>query len=440
MLQTVLLSSVAAAIAYLAAVAVAAVAFALKEGGRREDPVDNQDALVSSRFTIPVSLIVPLVESTGAAGAFASTRSVSRDFFADLLDLHYPEFEVIVVADEQHPRVEALKAEWGFSAHEFFYRRSLETAEVRRIHRSSRDPRLILVEKRAAGRADAVNCGVNLSRYRYVSAVDAGIVFDADSLLRAMAAPLKDPAAVVGASSHVDVQAGSGIRDSGFDGITSLQSLASSRSLMGSRVLRRTPDAVPVAHDAVVVWRRDAIVQVGGFSTVAADSDLEMTIRLQTSATISGHVVRTAEIFGHIDPRSCPAPVRLTTRRRQVAALQAAWSLWAVGAPGRRMLAFVLASEVLTPIAQGWAVVATVGSALAGLVPRQDAILVVVLLSFGRAAVSSAALLLRGSAHGAPDGSALGRLMLFGPLEFVTSAPAALIGRATGLWSFAKRA
>jgi hypothetical protein len=429
MVQAVLLSSVGAALVYLAAVVVVAVAFALKQGGRREDPVDDHDALAASRFTIPVSLIVPLSVSTprGDTVHRKADSTQARDFFADLLDLHYPEFEVIVVADEQHPRLDRLKADWGFSAHEFFYRKSLATAEVRRIYRSSRDPRLMLVEKRAAGRADAVNCGVNLARYRYVSAIDAGIVFDPDSLLRAMAVPLKNPAAVVGASSHVEMH----------DNLAAPR-LASIRSLMLSRMVRRAPHAVP-AHDAVVVWRRDATVQVGGFSTDAADADLDMTIRVQASSAISGHVVRSAEIFGHIDRHLSGTRLELTTRR-QLAALQAARSLWALGAPGSRTLAFVLATEVLTPVAQAWAVAATALGAAVGWVAWRDVVLVLLLLSLGRAVVSGAALLLRGSTPGAPDESTLTRLLLFAPLEFVLSAPAALIGRAVGVWSFVTRA
>lgn len=420
MLQAALVYSVIATLLFLGAVALAAVVFALKRGGRREDSSEDREGLASSRFTIPVSIIVPLTGDSSAGGPAA------KEFFAALLTLHYPEYEVIVVADEQHAGLEALKSEWDLAAHEFFYRKSLETAEVRRIYRSNRQSRLLVIEKRAAGRADAMNCGVNLARYRYVTSVDAAIRFDADALLRAMAAPLRDPAASVGATSLVERRDGSALQ------------LAAIRSLMLSRMALTHGIAAPVAHDAVTVWRRDAILQLGGFSAIAADADFDMAIRVQTSPTLTGGVVQTPEIFGHIPARP-RQDVRYVAARRQRAALQAVGHLLTAGASARRGLAPVLGSAIVIPLAQLWAVVASVAAASAGWLAWRDAVLVVVLLSLGRGIVSSGALLMRGAAAGAPDGASLMRLLLFAPIESVVTGPAAMIGRATGAWFFAKR-
>jgi cellulose synthase/poly-beta-1,6-N-acetylglucosamine synthase-like glycosyltransferase len=421
MMQAALISSVIATLVFLGAVAFAVVVFALKRGGRREDSGEDREGLASSRFTIPVSVIVPLTgdSSTGEADA--------REFFVSLLALRYPEYEVIVVVDEQHPGLDALKAEWDLAAHEFFYRKSLETADVRRIYRSTRQQRLLVIEKRAAGRADAMNCGVNLARYRYVTAVDVDLRFDADALLRAMAAPLRDPAAAVGATTLVERR-----------GDGSALQLASIRSLMLSRIALTHGIAAPVAHDAITVWRRDAVLQLGGFSATAADADFDMAVRVQTSPALSGGVVQTPEIFGHVPSRP-RQDVRYVAARRQRAALQAVRHLLSAGASDRRGLAAVLGSAVVIPLAQLWVVAASVAAASAGWLGWRDAVLVVVLLSLGRGIVSSGALLMRGAAAAAPDGASLTRLLLFAPLECVVTGPAAIIGRAAGAWLFAKR-
>jgi cellulose synthase/poly-beta-1,6-N-acetylglucosamine synthase-like glycosyltransferase len=421
MLQAALVYAAIATLVFLGAVALAAVVFALKRGGRREDSGEDREGLASSRFTIPVSVIVPLT-SDGSAG-----DPGAREFFAALLALHYPELEVIVVVDEHHASLEALKSEWDLAAHEFFYRKSLETADVRRIYRSNRQSRLLVIEKQAAGRADAVNCGVNLARYRYITSVDPDIRFDAGALLRAMAAPLRDPAAAVGATSLVE-RRGNG---------SALQ-LAAIRSLMLSRMALTHGMAAPVAHDAITVWRRDAVLQLGGFSATAADADFDMAIRVQTSPSLSGGVVQTSEIFGHISTRP-RQDVRYVAARRQRAALQAVGHLLTAGASGRRGLAAVLGSAIVIPLAQLWTVVASVAAASAGWLAWRDAALVVILLSLGRGIVSSGALLMRGAAAAAPDGASLTRLLLFAPIECVVTGPAAMIGRATGAWFFAKR-
>jgi hypothetical protein len=329
----------------------------------------------------------------------------------------------------------ALKDEWALEAKEFFYRQSLATAAVQKIYRSGRDARLMIVDKTPArSLADALNCGVNLARFRYVSAVESGLVFDADALLRAMSAPLRDPASVAAATSHIESN-GAASHGRVSD---ALQRIASIRALMDSRLVWRTFQAVLSTHDAVSVWRRDGIVLLGGFSLDAADPGLDMMVRLQTSITprVTGRIVRSAEIFGQIAPRSLTSRIRLATRRH-TAALQVLW-------PGRtldsRAFVYFVMSEFVTPLVQAWVLVAVTAGALRGWIPWRDVALVVTLLSFGHAVVNSVAVLLRGAAPSAPDEPALRRLLLVAPLDFVVSGSVTAYAKGAAFWAFLKGA
>ena len=426
-MQALLQYSALAALGGLLTVALVTLALALKFGGRQEDSADDHDALAASRFTIPVSVIVPLGEKSPA----------SRDMIAALLGLSYPEFEVILVADDSAASaLDAIKGDWDLSAHEFFYRQSLSTSTVQRIYRSSRDPRLILVEKTAAGRADALNCGVNLARFRYTGVVDAGVVFEPDALLRAMSAALKDPARVVAASSHVETRPSAGA-DVPAD--AARQQLESIRSLMESRSIWRSLGNGLGPDRAMVVWRRDALLRAGGFSTDAVDPDLDMMRRLQTSTSASegsatSAVVRTTTVFGRVSPRSRADDLAaLVRRQRAVFDTLSAWT----GGPGRT-IAFFIASELLTPLLEMWVVFAMGLGVAAGWTSWRALALAVILLSLRRALVTSAALLLRGTAAGAPDERTLRRLLLLAPCEFVWFGPGAALARLHGAWAFLK--
>ena len=126
--------SIGLALAYLFAVALAVVVMAVRRGGRREDPPADHDAMSESRFTIPVSLIVPV-------GGGADDADVDRTIDA-LLALNYPQLEVIVIADGPSAS-EPLNAGWWLEARELFYRAALPTAPVRMMYRSARDSRLL---------------------------------------------------------------------------------------------------------------------------------------------------------------------------------------------------------------------------------------------------------------------------------------------------------
>jgi hypothetical protein len=422
--QALVITSLWLSLFYLLVVAGTAIVAALGAGGRREDRVLRDEA-VSGSVSDPVSIIVPL---TGDAASVSQT-------ITGLLDLNYPAFEVIVVGDGTAPaQIEDLSRDWQLEAREFFYRQALATANVKRIFRSAVDPRLMVIDKARGGYGDTLNCGVNVARYRYVVSVAPGIAFDNDALLRVMAAALRDPAHVVGASNHVEL----GADLSGASMGSAFQRLTSLRSLMNTRLTWRYRRCGLGPNGAVVVWRRDGVIKVDGFSRTAADADLDMMFRLQAEhAELGGRFARSGDVFGCV-PSQTTGEMFRTAGRRQVAALQvlrAMLSLRGTALRGRTLAHFV-ESEMLTPLAQLWVVAATVGGAAAGWFSWAVPVLVALLLSFGRAAVTSAALLLRGFAAGGPEEPELRRLLLMAPLEFLLYRPLLAVARLGGVLAF----
>jgi hypothetical protein len=384
MLQTLIVWSLVAALAYLAALTLAAIVLALRSAAQGAGALDDGYSFSASRFSIPASLVVPVT-------AEAQWRDAPSTIAA-LLDLNYTTFEVIVVADQLPPASwDALKTEWQLEAREIFFRASLGTAPVRMMYRSARDPRLVVVLKTPGSAADALNCGVNLARFKYVSAIEPGLAFDRDALLRVMKASKGDPARVVGATSHVETRGGW------------VQHLHAIRSLMESRLVWRRLSSALSPHEAVVVWRRDAVEQAGGFLDVW-DPHLEMAVRLQTAAAADAQweVVRTAEVFGYRRPRAFIDYIRHTLRRQR-AAVQALSSLRDADTSARTMLLYFFVSGVLTPFAQAWTIVATAACAALGWLPWTDVGLAVWLLVAGHGAVGAASQLVRGDLAPAPD-------------------------------------
>lgn len=392
---------------YLVAVAGVLIARALTTGGRRDDTIERDDARSTSRFTIPVSIVVPIARGTTTLGAFV----------ADLLALNYPEFEVILVCDAAAPTLLGeLTGAWHTEARELFYRKTLPTSDVRRIYRSTTDPRLVIVDQESSeGYADAMNCGVNIARYRYVASIDPRIRMDRDALLRLMAQPLRDPGRIVGASQLVE-------RRNGFACLSSI------RTLMASRLVWRQRRLSLGGLDGVAVWRRDAVLKCNGFPAHAADPGLALMFAMQASGSGS-RFVRDNGIFGTTDSaatwdRARAAGMRqrgawrsLGTMLRHRGAIR--WSTW---------LTFAHA-ELFVPLAHAVLLAAITAGALVGWTSWLTVASVLVLLAFGHAAVTAAALLVRGAAPHAPTELELKRLLLLTPAEFVVVRPALALGR-----------
>jgi hypothetical protein len=420
-LQVLLTGSIVAALVYLGTLATISVVAALRAGGRREDGPDSHDPIAASRLTMPVSIVVP-------AGAFPKLA----DTVAALLDLVYPELEVIVVADKDVTPLQDLTARWHLESREFFYRRTLDTAAPRRILRSMSEPRLIVIEQEARRYADTLNCGFNFARYRFVAVVPPGIAFDRTALLAAMTPALRDPVSVVGVGSPVEHVPDTASPDR--DG--SLQWLRSIRSLMIARLFWSHLRRGLGAHGGVTLWRRDAVVQANGFADVT-DPELDMMFRLQRRGEDERRFVSNEDPFGRV--QGVPSSTHSEAGARQRSALQviASWGPAAGHSVGWRAFGYFLDAEIVTPLAQAWLVVATTIGAAAGWFSWSAPLASVVLLSFGTAAVSAAALLVRGAHANAPEAAVVQRMLALAPAEFALNRPfrawarlSALLGRA----------
>ncbi len=345
---------------------------------------------------------------------------------------------MIVVADRiADATVEGLKREWALEPKELFYRRTLATAPVHRIYGSDRESRLVLVEKAAGGRADALNFGASLARFRYVVSVTPDVVFDRDALLRLMAPALRDPGTVLAVTSYVERKhttvAASAPGDDWTAAGEDFQRLRSIRSWMASRLAWHQLSCGVPPRDGVAAFRRDVILTLGGFSLDATDPEFDLLIRLQTQPEASsGRVVRTSEVFGHA-PTLSDSQVAAAAALRRRALREAFGTLSESDNAGigrlRLQMMSVLAVELITPATQVFALAAILVAALVGALDWNAPFLALLFMTFGYGLVSSSALLLRGGTPGAPVGVDLKRLLLRAPLEFVVYQPALIWAR-----------
>src|SRR5258708_24047120 len=100
----------------------------------------------------------------------------------NLLDLDYPELEVIVINDgSSDSTLEIMQREFGLRLVRAVYIPQVISAPVRGLYRSDVDPRLVIVDKASAGsKADAVNAGLYAASSPFVCIVHAYSVLQRD--------------------------------------------------------------------------------------------------------------------------------------------------------------------------------------------------------------------------------------------------------------------
>ncbi len=233
----------------------------------------------------PVSIIVP---------AFNEERSIVAAV-RSFVTLHYPKFEVIVISDgSTDGTMDRLIEAFALVEEPRVWARTLSTEPVTRVMRSLRDPGLIVAEKANGGKADAVNAGINLARYPLVAPVDSDCLLDAQAILRATRNFVKDDSviAVGGTVRPLNGATVVGGRAAALHmprrWVERLQIVEYARAFFLGRAGWSRMGALLIISGAFGIFRRDAVLKVGGFWTETLGEDMELVMRLHKTFARSG--------------------------------------------------------------------------------------------------------------------------------------------------------
>ncbi len=238
--------------------------------------------LLESSSTPPVTILVP---------AFDEERSI-RGSVQSFLQLEYPALTVVVVNDGSADNtLGVLGDRFDLVRTDLVFQRLLETRPIRGVYRSKRDPRLWVVDKENGGKADALNVGINVSRTPLVCCVDADTLCEPTALLRLVEPFLCDPRGVVAASGTVRIVNGCTVRDGrvsdvGLPGswLARLQIVEYLRTFLYGRMAFNPLGGTLIISGALGLFRKDALVAVGGYATDTVGEDMEVVLRLHRFA------------------------------------------------------------------------------------------------------------------------------------------------------------
>lgn len=234
--------------------------------------------MMSSPTTPPVSIIMPAYNEE--VGIVEAVRSMSM--------VVYPKTEIIVVNDgSRDGTLDALIDAFKMVPVHVPFRPEIPTSDIRQIYRSTLPIPVQLVDKENGGKGDALNAGINLAKYPYFLATDADIILDDQCLLAAMHRIVEDREATIAVGGNVRLVNGckvdrGRVRRVGLPKsiIEMSQLLEYVRSFLASRPGFSRLNSLLLISGALGIFQKQAVVEVGGFSTGHLGEDLEITMRL----------------------------------------------------------------------------------------------------------------------------------------------------------------
>jgi poly-beta-1,6-N-acetyl-D-glucosamine synthase len=397
-----------------------------------------------SSLTIPVSVIAPVYNEEPIV--VAATRS--------FLAVDYPGFEVIVVNDgSTDGTLEALEREFELERVSQVFRRQYDSTPIRGIYRSRPHPQLVVVDKENGGKADSLNCGLNLARYRYVCGVDGDTILARQSLLKGMRLALADPERVIGVTGHIAISGTPecALNEAGAPhrldrrALLGFQHLDYMRSFFNHRLGWTRLNTMLCAVGAFQIWRRDVLEELGGFSTVFTCEDIELTFRAHERFRREGRPYEIVSLADTVGVTEGPDRVRTLIAQRerwQRVILETVFHYRRMffrrpyGAVGFIGMPLFVLSEVLAPAFEVLAFASIAAGIALGALALGQSLLMLGGLALANGIFTSASILLEDRTSRAYAPRDLVRMIALGVLDLFLYRPLIFWARAKGTWRF----
>lgn len=233
--------------------------------------------LFLSPFAKPVSLLVP---------AYNEQESIVESV-KSILQLQYTTFEIILINDGSTDHtLEYLLKSFDMVKTKNVYRPQLPCQKINGIYESSTYPNLIVVDKANGGKADALNAGINISKYPLICSLDADSVLESDVLLK-IVRPFMEDQTTVAAGGSIRIANGCEI----FNGRVTKIGLPKSmlgkfqvmeylRSFLAGRVAFSIVNGLIIISGAFGIFKKTKVIEVGGYKTGSVGEDMELVMRL----------------------------------------------------------------------------------------------------------------------------------------------------------------
>ena len=244
----------------------------------------SEEALVRamrSPLTPPVTICV---------SAYNEAETIV-DSIRAMLNMQYPSHEVALTNDgSTDATLERLIAAFALRRVDQPLRPGIATEPIRGVYRSEIHPNLVVIDKTNGGRSDGLNAAVNAATSPLICCVDADSIIEPDGLLAAVRPFIERPT-TVGAGGIIRVANGCDI-DKGHvvqvglprSALAMFQTVEYFRAFLAARTGWSAINGLLIISGAFGVFRRSAVVEVGGFAPDSIGEDFELCVRLHRKA------------------------------------------------------------------------------------------------------------------------------------------------------------
>jgi cellulose synthase/poly-beta-1,6-N-acetylglucosamine synthase-like glycosyltransferase len=403
--------------------------------------------IMQSEMTWPISILVPAHNEEKTI--VETVRSLQM--------INYGEFEIIVINDgSTDGTLQRLREAYDLGRVDKVYRRSIDTEPIRAIYGSLEHRHLLVIDKEKGGKSDALNAGINLSRYPLFCSVDADSIIEDNALLRVVKPFMEYPDETVAAGGIVRIANGCEVKEGRVVRIALpeqilpiFQVVEYLRAFLTGRVGWSVVRSLLLISGAFGIYKKKEVVAVGGYAHDTDTEDLELVVRLHESMRMSGRKYRVVFVPDPVCWTEVPSTWKILFRQRNRWHRGMLQSLWRhkrmflnprYGGLGLMAYPYFVIFETFGPFIEVLGYLAVVLSWALGLLNTTFFLLFLAVAILYGIFLSIAAILLEEiSFRRYPSWEDLFKLLLFGILENFFYRQALALFKVKAFWDFLRR-
>jgi cellulose synthase/poly-beta-1,6-N-acetylglucosamine synthase-like glycosyltransferase len=266
------------------------------------------------RLLPPVSIILP---------AYNEEKTIVESV-RSILFVRYPQYELLVVNDgSKDGTLKTLIEAFNLIKTDYVFRRSIITENVRGIYISKDFKNIIVIDKENGGKADALNAGINVSRYPYFCAVDADTILGEDALAKLILPFINDPDRTTAVGGIVKPANGAVIQMGRLleERITKnllviIQSLEYARAFFLGRLGLSALNSLLIISGAFGLFKKEDVLKVEGYKRRSLGEDMMLVVKLHKVKRRERRQYRVSFVTDTICWTEIPSTIRVLARQR----------------------------------------------------------------------------------------------------------------------------
>ncbi len=249
---------------------------------RRNSFIDYRDILTAPSAPA-ISIIAP---------AYNESKTIVENV-RSLLNIHYVNFEVIIINDgSKDDTLQLMIDEYQLEPVPYAFEKKMLSKPVRAVYKSKIRSlsKLTVVDKVNGGKADALNAGINVSKYDIFAAIDVDCILEYESLLKMVKPFMEQTEAnkviavggVVRIANSCVVKEGKIIKvNLPHEMIPRIQVLEYIRAFLLGRMAWSKLNGLILISGAFGMFDKKIVIEAGGYNHKTVGEDMELVIRMR---------------------------------------------------------------------------------------------------------------------------------------------------------------